>query len=72
MSTDKVVADVHKCLTNMQEWLSQIVSCKSNGYGIQFSKTIATEQEFNSPPFGLRGKIDATITLAHPNPLLKQ
>jgi len=56
----------------MQEWLSQIVSCKSNGYGIQFSKTIATEQEFNSPTFGLRGKIDATVTLAHPNPLLKQ
>ena len=33
-TTDKVFADVHKCLANMQEWLSQIVDVSSNGYGI--------------------------------------
>jgi hypothetical protein len=45
----------------MQQWMTSIIDTKSNQFGIKFDKAIASEQEFNSPIFGLRGKIDATV-----------
>jgi len=36
---------------------------EKNCYGIVYDKTIATEQEFNSSTYGIKGKIDATIVL---------
>lgn len=50
----------------MKDWFEQVSNASSNTYGIIFKKAIATEQEFNSPVFGLRGKIDATLKLVHP------
>jgi len=50
----------------MTEWFQQISNASKNNYGIVFKKAIATEQEFNSPVFGLKGKIDATLKLVHP------
>lgn len=50
----------------MTEWFSQIANPSKNPYGILFDKAIATEQEYNSPVFGLRGKVDATVKLTHP------
>jgi hypothetical protein len=38
----------------------------NNSYGIIFDTAIATEQEFNSRTYGLRGKVDATIKMVHP------
>lgn len=34
-----------------------------NSYGIIYDKAIASEQEFNSSTYGIKGKIDATIIL---------
>ena len=34
-----------------------------NSYGITYDRTIATEQEFNSSTYGIKGKLDATIML---------
>jgi len=36
---------------------------EGNCYGIIYDKTIATEQEFNSTNYGIKGKIDATVVL---------
>ena len=38
-----------------------------NSYGITYDRTIATEQEFNSSTYGIKGKLDATIVLKNEN-----
>jgi hypothetical protein len=38
-----------------------------NSYGITYDGTIATEQEFNSSTYGIKGKLDATILLKNKN-----
>lgn len=62
----KVIEDAKKCILNMTEWFQQISNAGKNNYGIVFKKAVAIEQEFNSPVFGLRGKVDATLKLVHP------
>lgn len=32
-------------------------------FGVSFDKAIATEQEFNSSVFGIKGKVDTTVIL---------
>lgn len=61
-----IINDSKKCIENMVSWMEQIADTKTNCFGIKFDQAIATEQEFISPIFGLRGKIDATIKLTHP------
>ena len=62
----QVFRDAKRSIENMESWMEQIADFKSNTYGIKFDRAIASEQEYNSPVFGLRGKIDATIKLTHP------
>ena len=45
---------------------------EKNSLGIIFSKTLATEQEFNSSIFGLKGKLDATIQMSHKESHIKR
>ena len=58
--------DVLKCIENMNQWIDQISDTSKNCYGIKFERAVASEQEYNSPVFGLKGKIDVTIKLTHP------
>ena len=48
---------------NIRVWLENMFDKSRNSYGITYDKTIATEQEFNSAMYGIKGKLDATIVL---------
>jgi hypothetical protein len=40
-----------------------VLKGSKNQYGLQYSKFIAAEQEFNTFTYGIKGNIDATIVL---------
>ena len=48
---------------NIQEWIENMFDGERNGCNIQIENVIGTEQEFNSSVYGLKGKIDATVSL---------
>jgi len=70
---EKVLRDLKIASTNIKLWISNMLDRKSfkltsyiaekNNYGIIFEKAIASEQEFNSCTYGIKGKIDATIVV---------
>ena len=55
--------DLRLAAKNIEEWVTSMMDPDSNCYGIIYDRTIATEQEFNSSTFGIKGKIDATVVL---------
>lgn len=47
----------------MKMWVENMFTADKNSYGITLDNTIASEQEFNSSTYGIKGKLDATIVL---------
>ena len=58
-----MLEDLRNAAKNLQEWITNMMDHDKNCYGIIYDKTIATEQEFNSNTYGIKGKVDATIML---------
>jgi len=58
-----VLSDLRTSAKNIEDWLADLTKPDKNSYGIIFDRAIASEQEFNSNVYGVKGKIDATIVL---------
>lgn len=63
ISEDRALQDLRLAAKNIEEWVTSMLQPEKNNYGIIYDKTIATEQEFNSTTFGVKGKIDATVVM---------
>lgn len=63
MTEDRALADLRLAAKNIGEWIISMMDPEKNNYGIIYDRIIATEQEFNSTTFGIKGKIDATVVL---------
>lgn len=63
MTEDRVLDDLRLAAANIEEWVTSMLQSDKNNYGIVYDRTIATEQEFNSDTYGIKGKIDATVVL---------
>jgi hypothetical protein len=63
LTEDKAIEDCKVAAKNISVWLENMFDKSRNSYGITYDRTIATEQEFNSAMYGLKGKLDATIVL---------
>ena len=60
---EKALTDCKLAAKNIRLWVANMFDSTKNSYGITYDRTIATEQEFNSSTYGIKGKLDATIVL---------
>ena len=56
---EEVVEDTKRAVKNITEWLDLVLKGNKNQFQLQFSKFIASEQEFNTFTYGIKGNIDA-------------
>jgi hypothetical protein len=60
---EQVRNDCETAIRKITEWIDMVLQPKKNPHGIKFSRFTAAEQEFNTDTYGIKGNIDATITV---------